>query len=52
MSQDAAMQDQDVQVNFGGGGVGNGTTVQLILHHHTDPTCGGFSELVINGIAA
>jgi hypothetical protein len=49
-SSDSPMQDQDVNVSYGAGGVKNGSILKLILHHHTDPTCGGFSELVINGV--
>jgi hypothetical protein len=45
-ARDAPMQDQDVHVDLGGV---TGDTIRLVLHGHTDPTCGGFSELIVRG---
>jgi hypothetical protein len=45
-SKDSPMGDSDVTVDFGGVA---GVVVRAILHHHVNPACGGFSELVVMG---
>jgi len=49
-SMDASLNDQDITVTFAGGVTAS--TINLVLHHHMDPTCGGFSELIVRGLSA
>ena len=48
-SRDSPLNDQDITVNFGGV---TASVVKLVLHHHTDPSCGGFAELIVRGTAS
>lgn len=48
-TRDSAVDDQDVSVDFGGA---VGTVLQLVLHHHLNPDCGGLAEVIVRGVRA
>jgi hypothetical protein len=46
-SRSSYVNDQNITVDFGTGAVGS--TIQLTLTGHIDPSCGGFSEFIARG---
>ena len=48
-TRDSPVNDQDVSIDFAGA---VGTVLQLILHHHLNPDCGGLAEVIVRGVRA